>query len=290
MKIAVLSDIHGNLPALQAVVSHIDSWQPDLVVVSGDIVNRGPCSLTCLRLIRERQQADGWQLLRGNHEEYVIACSRPDALKSGPAYEVRRFAHWAYRQLNGDISELKAMSDQFQWTAPDGSEFRVVHASMRNNRDGIYRNTPDEELEKQIAPVPAVFVAGHTHRPLIRRLRDSIVVNVGAVGAPFDRDTRASYGQFTWGRQGWKAKIVRLKYDRQQTERDYVASGFLEQAGPLTQLMLVELRSASGLIYRWAEKYEAAVMAEAVSVEESVRELLAAVDVRPYLGPPGWVL
>ncbi len=290
MKIAVLSDIHGNLPALQAVVSHIDSWGPDLVVVGGDIVNRGPRSLACLRLIRERQLNAGWRLLRGNHEEYVLACGRPNAPISGPAYEIRRFAYWAFEQLNGELSILREMSDNFQWTAPDGSEFRVVHASMKNKRDGIYRHTPDDVLEDLIAPVPAIFVAGHTHRPLIRRFQESLVVNVGAVGAPFDRDARASYGRFTWDREGWQAEIVRLDYDREETERDYVTSGFLEEAGPLTQLMLVELRSARGLIYRWARQYEHAVMERSISVEDSVRELLAVEDVRPYLGPPGWVL
>jgi predicted phosphodiesterase len=290
MKIAVLSDIHGNLPALQTVAAHIEKWRPDLVVVDGDIVSRGPLSLACLRFIRMKQRCDDWQVVKGNHEELVLACGRADSPRTGPEFEVHRFAHWTYQQLNGEISSLLAMPDRFSWNAPDGSEFRVVHASMQNNRDGIYVNTPDDYLETQISPIPAVFVTAHTHRPLIRTIHDTIVVNVGAVGAPFDLDWRASYGQFTWGNEGWRAEVVRLEYDRQQTERDYVESGFLAEAGPLAQLMLVELRKARGLIYRWAAKYEEAVMAKKITVEESVREMMGAKDVRPYLGPPGWTL
>ena len=71
-KLAVLSDIHGNFAALQAVADHIDRWQPDAVVVAGDIVNRGPRSRDCLRFVLARAAEAGWQIIRGNHEEYVL--------------------------------------------------------------------------------------------------------------------------------------------------------------------------------------------------------------------------
>ena len=77
MRIAVLSDIHGNLPALRTVIADIDAWSPDLVVVGGDIVNRGPRSGECLDVLVERQWADGWRLLRGNHEDFVLDCADP---------------------------------------------------------------------------------------------------------------------------------------------------------------------------------------------------------------------
>jgi predicted phosphodiesterase len=292
MKIAVISDIHGNLPALQAVTAHIETWQPDIVVVNGDIVNRGPLSLDCLRFVQKKQSSHNWQVVRGNHEDYLLDCARLNIHLSGPAFEIVRFAHWAYRQLDGEVSALAAMPYQYTWLAPDKSEFRVVHASMRNNRDGIYVDSPDDELRQQIAPLPAVFVTGHTHQPLIRRLDNALVVNVGSVGAPFDEDNRASYGQFTWSpfTSGWRTRIVRLAYDRQQTERDYVTSGFLTEGGPLAQLMLVELRKARGLVFRWASRYQEAVLAGAVTMEESVRQVLRDEDLRPFLGPPGWVL
>ncbi len=288
MKIAVLSDIHGNLPALQTATQDIESWQPDLVVVDGDIVNRGPLSLDCLEFVQAKQRTADWRVVRGNHEDYLLACDRPDAPRSGPEYELWRFAFWAHDQLNGHLAVLQTLPNQFSWTAPDGSEFRVVHASMRNNRDGIYADSSDDVLYQQIAPVPGVFVTAHTHRPLIRRFNDSLVVNVGSVGAPFDRDTRASYGRFLWTHDGWQSEIIRLPYDVAQTERDYVESGFLDEAGPLAQLMLVELRRAGGLIYRWAKRYQDAVLAEEIDLADSVRELLHDEDLRPFLGAPGW--
>lgn len=292
MKIAVLSDIHGNLPALKAVVEHVDKWQPDIVVVNGDIVNRGPRSRDCFLLLQERQQRDNWILLRGNHEDYVLDCGRPDCATDGPAYEVERFAHWAYQQLNGEIRELAALPEQFEWTAPDGRLLRIVHASMQNNRDGVYVRTADEELRRKIGPPlvapPAVFVTAHTHRPFIRRLDDTLVVNTGSVGAPFDEDRRAGCGQFTWTCAGWQAEVVRVDYDYRETEQDYVETGFLHEGGPLAQLMLLELRQARGLIHRWGHHYETAVRNGEITMEESVRRVMAEEDVRPFVGPPGW--
>ncbi len=288
MKVAVLSDIHGNLPGLIAVEQHIDAWAPDLVVVAGDIVNRGPLSRDCLDVVLERQLRDGWHLLRGNHEEFVLDCANPDRPTSGPAYEMTQFAHWALKQLDGQAEALELMADLYERPAADGQTLRVVHASMHNNRDGIYSMSSDSELRGQIAPAPAVFVSGHTHRPLVRQIDETLVVNVGAVGSPFDGDRRASYGQFIWEDRLWQGDVVRLDYDYEQIERDYVSSGFLEEGGPMAQLMLVELRMAHGLIFRWASRYEEHVLAGRLSLEDSIRGILRDDDVRPFTGPPGW--
>ncbi|MFO7662897.1 MAG: metallophosphoesterase family protein [Chloroflexota bacterium] len=290
MKLAVLSDIHGNLPALQAVVEDIDGWRPDVVVVNGDIVNRGPSSGACFELLLERQQRDKWRLLRGNHEDFVLDCSRPDAPQSGPEFDVRKFAYFALWQLGENARVLTTLPEIYEADAPFGDTLRVVHASMRSNRDGIYPVTPEAEIRKQIEPAPAVFVTGHTHRPLVRHIDQTLVVNIGAVGSPFDNDRRAGYGRFTSNGHTWRAEIVRLDYDYRHIERDYLESGFLEEGGPLAQLMLVELRKAHGLIFRWASRYEEAVLTGRMTLEDSVRQLLTDEDLRPFTGPPGWTI
>lgn len=290
MKVAVLSDIHGNLPALRAVADDIARWRPDAVVVDGDIVNRGPLSGDCLDFVLERREAHGWVLLRGNHEDFVMECGNPDAPQSGPAYEMTQFAHFALSQLNGHVAALRELPDVFEIDAPGDKVLRVVHASMRNNRDGIYPITGDDELREQIAPPPAVFVTGHTHRPLQRQLDDTLIVNIGAVGSPFDNDRRAGYGRFEWDGGHWSAEVMRVDYDYAQIELDYAQSGFLRDGGPLAQLMLVELRKARGLIFRWASRYEQAVRSGAMTLEDSVRDLLCDEDVRPFTGPPGWTI
>jgi predicted phosphodiesterase len=290
VKIAVISDIHGNIPALEAVTADIEKWQPDQVVVDGDIVNRGPLSRDCFEWVLARQARKGWHIVRGNHEDYVLECAT-NGTTMGPDYEVRQFAHWAYEQVADYLSVIARLPEQYSAFAPDGTELRVVHGSMRDNRDGVYPKTSDTELRKQIAPAPKIFVTGHTHRPLIRQIDGSTVVNVGSVGASFDGNRELSYGRFIWTSQvGWQANIVRLPYDFARIEQDYAASGFLAEAGPLAQLMLVELRRAGGLIYRWASRYQEAVLAGKINLEASVRAVLRDEDLRPYLGAPGWTL
>jgi putative phosphoesterase len=272
MKLAVLADIHANYAALQTVVDHIETWRPDKVVVAGDIVNRGPRPVECLHFVQEKQCQHGWLTTRGNHEDYVISCGQPNAPSNGPEYDIFHTGYWTYQQFNGNIEALEAMPFQESLKAPDGSEARITHASMRGNRDGIYPETTDEDLRQQIQPPPSLLCVGHTHRPLVRQIDETLVVNTGAAGLPFDGDPRASYAQLTWQQGGWSAKIIRLDYDRQQTEQDFYKSGFMEESGALAPLILNEFHTARSRLYQWAERYEAAVLDGEMTIEESVQE------------------
>jgi len=149
---------------------------------------------------------------------------------------------------------------------------------MLGNRDGIYPETADADLRQKIEPAATLFCVGHTHRPLVRFIDETLVVNVGSAGLPFDGDRRPSYAQLEWRRGRWQAKIMRLNYDRQQAERDFFETGFMEDSGPLAYLILNELRTAQSLLYQWTELYQPLVLAGEMTMEESVREFLTAVD------------
>ncbi len=281
MKIAVISDIHANLPALEAVTHDLEAWRADHVIVAGDLVNRGPRSAECLSFVQNKAITAGWRVLLGNHEEYVIRHSDPDTPRSGPAFEIRRASYFTFRQLGCNVLPLAALPFSISLDSPDGSEARFTHASMRGTRDGIYRRTPDAEVLLQTgAPrqddrLPSLFCVGHTHMPFVRRVKGVLAVNAGSVGMPFDGDTRASYAQLTWRGGEWSADIVRLSYDLERADQDYEETGFLEQGGPLARLMRIELRTGHSQLYQWAQRFEAPVLAGVISMEESVEEFLA---------------
>jgi putative phosphoesterase len=274
MKVAVLADIHSNLHALHRVADDIAAWDPEAVVVAGDVINRGPRPAECLQFVLDRQREAHWRLVRGNHEDYVLIQASPAAPRSGPAFEVFRNSYWTYLRLQRQTAELEAMPLQASLAGPDGREFRVVHGSMRGNRDGIFPDTPDRLLKDQMAPAPAVLCAGHTHRPVIRSLDGSLVVNVGSVGAPFDGDPRAAYARLTWRKGAWQAEIVRLDYDRARTDREFFDLGYLSGAGPLATIILVELRIARSLLHLWVQHYERSVLAGEMTMEQSVVECI----------------
>lgn len=109
----------------------------------------------------------------------------------------------------------------------------------------------------------------------MRRVDDTLVVNVGAVGLPFDGDRRASYGRMTWDGCRWQAEIVRLTYDWQRTERAFDDEGFLEGGGPLVRLHLAELREARSQLFSWMHLYEEDIRAGRITVADAVDRWLA---------------
>ena len=270
MKIAVFADVHSNLDALETVLDHIDRWRPDRVLVAGDIINRGPNPRACTESVLGRAEADGWAVIRGNHERYVLMNSTGNLPDQGPEYGIIRHAKWTYDQLDGLIEPLAALPVQWDTMDETGNEVRMVHASMLGDRKGIFPDDSDESLREKIAPAPKVLLVGHTHRPLIRTVDGTLVVNVGAVGAPFDRDPRAAYGRLTLEQGEWKAEIVRLDYDRGRAIAHFHESGYLRESGDFARLILAEFREARSLIPGWYRAYEDPVMDGEMSLKTSV--------------------
>jgi hypothetical protein len=239
------------------------------------VINRGPRPVECLDFVTQMQREKDWRLVLGNHEEYVIHHAHPREPIAGPWIQIWGPSRWTYEKLKCDVSALEAMPFQQSWQMHDGSEARIVHSSMRSTRDGIFLETPDEILRQQIAPPPKLFVVGHTHQPLVRVIDQTLVVNVGAVGLPFDLDPRASYAQLTWHAGQWAAEIVRVEYDRAQADRDFEDSGFIDEAGPIALLIRDELAQARSNLFEWTRDYESAVVSGQLTMAESVARFLA---------------
>ena len=275
MKIAVYADVHSNLDALETVLDHIDRWGPDRVLVAGDIINRGPNPRACTEKVLDRAGEEDWAVIRGNHERYVLKYSKGNLPDQGPESEITRHAKWTYDRLDGLVEPLEALPVQWDMTDESGHEFRMVHASMLGDRKGIFPDDSEESLREKIAPAPRVLVVGHTHRPLIRTVDDTLVVNVGAVGAPFDRDPRAAYGQLTREDGAWRAEIIRLDYDRERAITAFSESGYLDESGDFARLILAEFREARSLIPGWYRAYEDPVMAGGMTLKASVDLYLA---------------
>ena len=270
MKIAVYADVHSNLDALETVLDHIDRWRPDLVLCAGDLINRGPEPWAVTERVLNRAEAEDAAVILGNHERYVLKSGTGELPGQGPESEIIRHARWTYDQLDGLVEPLQALPVQWNMHDESGREIRMVHASMLGDRKGIFPDDTEASLREKIAPAPHVLLVGHTHRPLIRTVDDTLVVNVGAAGAPFDRDPRAAYGQLTREDGVWQARIVRLAYDRERAIARFHESGYLEESGDFARLILAEFREARSLIPGWYRAYEDPVMRGEISVKASV--------------------
>lgn len=282
MRLVVLSDIHGNRVALQAVLKAVDELAPDAVVVAGDIINRGPHSRPCLETILDRQGRLGWNVLKGNHEDYVLLVDNAPLTADGWEHELYAHTRWTRDQLRDLLPVVRDLPDHYSMTDPDGSELRFLHASMQGNRSGLYEDMEDDMLAALVAPPPRVLVAGHTHVPFIRNVGPTLVVNAGAAGLPFDGDTRASLAVLDWADHAWKARIVRVAYDVAEAEQDFHRTGYLTGAGPMIPLILDELRQAKPRLGLWHRTYEPDVAAGRLSLKDSVHLLLKTHGLRTF--------
>jgi predicted phosphodiesterase len=182
-RIAAIYDIHGNLPALEAVLDEIGRAGVDQIVVGGDVVP-GPMPRECIdRLSRLDIPA---HFISGNGERDVLAWRRGIESSKIPA-AFREIMRWNAEQLRPEDAELLA-----DWPATlrlNLSAFGTVlfcHATPRNDSDIFTRNTPDDRLRPVFESAGAPFVVcGHTHMQFDRTIGHTRIVNAGSVGMPF---------------------------------------------------------------------------------------------------------
>jgi predicted phosphodiesterase len=275
MKIAALGDIHGNYQALITVLADIEAWQPDLVLVLGDLINRGPRSKDCFDLIQGKSTNPAWHVIKGNHEGYVLNFEDPNFSRQGIDLALRQVIYWTYESLTRkDLNQLIQLPIEIKIDLPGLGLIQAAHASTAGDRIGIYPSTPDSRLAGLIPEQARLFMVGHTHQPLMRTLGDTLVINTGSVGLPFDGDTRAAYAQITFQKGTWQAEITRVPYDLNTAENDFYQSGFIPEGGPLAELILAELQLGWPQLGKWFRGYEIAVREERISLSEAVYEFL----------------
>lgn len=275
MKIAALGDIHGNYQALITAVDHVESWHPDLVLVLGDIVNRGPRSQDCLRLIEQKAAQPTWKVIRGNHEGYVLNFEEPEYAREGHDRALQEVIYWTYRSLSSqEITYLRELPERIDLALPGFGPVTASHASTAGERIGIFPNTPAAKLPELVPTSSRLFLVGHTHQPLVRKFENTTIVNAGSIGLPFDGDTRAGYAQLCFRDGEWQGEIIRLDYDLRSAEADYYGSGFIPEGGPLAELILAELRLGWPQLGKWFTRFEQPFRQGLISLEDAVYEFL----------------
>lgn len=180
--IAALYDIHGNLPALEAVLREVRAAAVDLVVVGGDIAP-GPMPRAVLELLQSIDRPV--RFIHGNGDRAVLRAMRGEDL--GPHPEaVQAVIRWSADQLRDNERELARWPPTLRVDVVGIGSVLFCHATPRNDTEVFTRMTPEAQLAPVFAGVDAaVVVCGHTHMPFDRTLGALRVVNAGSVGMPF---------------------------------------------------------------------------------------------------------
>jgi putative phosphoesterase len=184
MKIAAIYDIHGNLPALEAVLSEIDREGVDVIVVGGDIVP-GPMSRDVLEVLLSLRDRVSW--IRGNCEREVVEAFDGGTFSHIQSKEVRADTVWAAEQMERRLRDFMAgLPEKISFHIEGVGEVLFCHGSPRSDMEILTVATPEERLMEALAGVKeSVVVCGHTHVQFDRVCEGKRVVNAGSVGMPY---------------------------------------------------------------------------------------------------------
>jgi predicted phosphodiesterase len=181
MRVAALYDIHGNLPALDAVLREVERAGVDRIVVGGDVVPGPMCRETLERLQALDVPTD---FIRGNGETAVLADLNGQDPGVGEIY--RPMIHWVAGEMAAHQSTLASWPMTTRLSIPGVGDVLFCHATPRNDFEIFLPTTPEDRLLPVFSGVDAsVVVCGHTHLPFDRMVGRHRVVNAGSVGMPF---------------------------------------------------------------------------------------------------------
>lgn len=225
-RVAIFSDIHGNLAALRAVLAAIDRHRPvQLRVAAGDLVapaGARPAATFDLLLATE------CTLLLGNHD--VVLWTKDANYPPGPFTElVRRQEPWAAAELGTRrIDYLKQLPHRLRLSFAPQHDLLIVHASYHDPLRGFAAtaDTAPEELQQLYGGAHAQMIAfGHYHTAFTRTWAEGTLVNVASVSLPKDGLPLAAYSILTWENNTWSVEQYRVPYDSTEERAAVAASG-----------------------------------------------------------------
>jgi putative phosphoesterase len=237
MRLAIFSDVHANLPALEAVLADIQAAGVHRRYVLGDLVGYAPWPNEVL----DRLQAEGIPVVMGNYDDGTgfdrdeCGCAYTDPTEK--ALGDRSFAWTKAHTSDANKAWLRTLAPEIRFEA-DSHRFLLVHGSPRRINEYLYEDKPDATFARIGAGAGAdVIVCGHTHRPYDKTIEGTRFVNVGSAGKPKDGDPRACWALIDTTSGG--VEFRRVRYDVEATAKAVEASELPEE-------FAAQLRDARG--------------------------------------------
>jgi putative phosphoesterase len=202
MKIALISDVHANLIALEAVLADMEGREVVQILSAGDVIGYYPYPRETIALFQERSIIS----IQGNHDRAVLSAGDP------------RMNPWARNALSWTVAQLDEAEMDYLRRLPrhlsmgiEGTRVAMYHGAPFDDDHYLYEEEAAEDLLEMARC--DLLVLGHTHEPFIKRFKRGMIVNPGSVGQPRDGDPDASYSIYDTSTR--KAFLLRVPYDIQ---------------------------------------------------------------------------
>jgi len=182
-RIALISDIHGNVPALSAVLSDIENNSVDSIICLGDVATLGPAPSETVKMIKDLD----CHCIMGNHEEVLFFPERADEFKIRGKM-LQDTIYWCLEKLDSeDMSFLNEFKPSLSVHLGVGASMLCYHGSPNSSIDSVLPNTPNDDLEQIIETDNTIKIAvgGHTHSQMFKKYKETIIINPGSVGFAF---------------------------------------------------------------------------------------------------------
>jgi putative phosphoesterase len=227
MRIALISDIHGNLPALDAVLAELDAAAIDQIVCLGDVALFGPQPREVLARLKEL----GGPVVMGNTDAWALA-PLPFEIRDEDSHRFYEVELWGARQLSAvDLDYMGSFQPSVETPLGSGQSLLCFHGSPRSNTEAILSTTPDDELGLMLSGCQvAIMAVGHTHAQMMRRFGATTLINPGSAGLPIVPDPLTGKARNPpWAEYavvGWQAGSPRIEFRRTL----YETSGLIRSA------------------------------------------------------------
>ena len=226
MRVVALSDIHGNLHALEAILEEVKYEGVDQYLILGDLVIGGPNPIEVLCILKELDNAI---YIRGNSDRCVVTGEFPGPSREMvdknpsllPAYnEIYEHYQWTRNKLKKKnwLSWLKKLPLEYNEVWLDGTTVLTVHASPGcDSGNGINYAMNEMDIKDKLNGCrPDLLLVGHTHCPMDLVVNNVRIINPGSVGIPLEVDLRASYAIFSINENGYEVQFQTVDYNRKE--------------------------------------------------------------------------
>ncbi|WP_173917379.1 metallophosphoesterase [Halobacillus sp. Marseille-Q1614] len=224
MRLAFISDIHGNAQALEAVLADLKKREIDRLFVLGDLAFRGLEPERSVQMVRELDA----KVIKGNADEWVVRGVQHGEVPDEVIDDMNEEKEWTTNNMSSEsVYYLDQLPSEINEDY-EGVHIHGFHAAPDDLFEVVQPSSTKETMKEKLMKNDKadIYIYGHIHKPYVRHIDGKIIINTGSVGLPFDGLAQPSYAMVDIEEEGVQVSIIRTSYDLEETVEDVKSSDY----------------------------------------------------------------